>query len=133
MTLQHSASVAVHEAALGISGNLGALFRHRRRSLARPAWLDGAASIVIGVILAVTALLLAIETKGLLIGEAAAPELVGDIRAIVEATPAVDMFNEVRTLHRWPAAEIRIANSLQTMFRFRLAANGSPRKAGELR
>ncbi|MDH3195170.1 MAG: cation diffusion facilitator family transporter [Hyphomicrobiales bacterium] len=65
-------------------------------------WLDGAASIAIGVILAVTALLLAIETKGLLIGEAAAPELVGDIRAIVEATPTVDMLNEVRTLHRGP-------------------------------
>ncbi len=65
-------------------------------------WLDGAASIVIGVILAVTALLLAIETKGLLIGEAAAPELTGDIRAIVEATPTVDRLNEVRTLHRGP-------------------------------
>jgi len=65
-------------------------------------WLDGAASIVIGVILAVTALLLAIETKGLLIGEAAAPELIGDIRAIVEATPTIDRLNEVRTLHRGP-------------------------------
>ncbi len=65
-------------------------------------WLDGAASIVIGAILAVTALLLAIETKGLLIGEAAAPELTGDIRAIIEATPTVDKLNEVRTLHRGP-------------------------------
>ena len=65
-------------------------------------WLDGAASIVIGVILAITALLLAIETKGLLIGEAAAPELIGDIRAIVEATATVDTLNEVRTLHRGP-------------------------------
>jgi cation diffusion facilitator family transporter len=65
-------------------------------------WLDGAASVLIGVILAVTALLLAIETKGLLIGEAAAPELTGDIRAIVEATPTIDSLNEVRTLHRGP-------------------------------
>ena len=65
-------------------------------------WLDGAASIVIGVILAVTAFLLAIETKGLLIGEAAAPELIGDIRAIVEATATIDTLNEVRTLHRGP-------------------------------
>ncbi len=65
-------------------------------------WLDGAASILIGLILAVTAMVLAIETKGLLIGEAAASELVGDIKAIVEATPVVDMLNEIRSLHRGP-------------------------------
>lgn len=65
-------------------------------------WLDGVASIVIGLILAVTAVVLAIETKGLLIGEAAAPELVSDIKAIVEATPTVDMLNEIRSLHRGP-------------------------------
>ena len=66
------------------------------------AWLDGAASIVIGLILAVTAVVLAIETKGLLIGEAAATELVADIKAIVEATPTVDVLNEIRSLHRGP-------------------------------
>jgi cation diffusion facilitator family transporter len=65
-------------------------------------WLDGAASIMIGVVLALTAVVLAIETKGLLIGEAAATELVGDIKAIVEATPTVDMLNEIRSLHRGP-------------------------------
>ena len=37
---------------------------------------DGAASVVIGLILGVTALLLAFESKALLIGEAADPELV---------------------------------------------------------
>lgn len=65
-------------------------------------WLDGAASVLIGVILAFTAIVLAIETKGLLIGEAAATELVGDIKAIVEATPTVDVLNEIRSLHRGP-------------------------------
>jgi len=65
-------------------------------------WLDGAASILIGVILAITAIVLAIETKGLLIGEAAATELTGDIKAIVEATPTVDVLNEIRSLHRGP-------------------------------
>lgn len=65
-------------------------------------WMDGAASILIGAVLALTAVLLAIETKGLLIGEAAATELVGDIKAIVEATPTVDMLNEIRSLHRGP-------------------------------
>lgn len=65
-------------------------------------WADGAASIVIGLILAGTAVALAIETKSLLIGEAAAPELVADVRAIVEATPTIAALNEVRTLHRGP-------------------------------
>ena len=39
-------------------------------------FFDGAASVVIGLILGVTALVLAIESKALLIGEAADPELV---------------------------------------------------------
>ena len=65
-------------------------------------WLDGAASIVIGIILAGTAALLAYETKGLLIGEAASPEIVKSIEAIVEANPTVTQVNEIRTLHRGP-------------------------------
>lgn len=65
-------------------------------------WADGAASIVIGVILALTAIFLAIETKGLLIGEAAAPEVVDTIRKIVLATPTISGMNELRTLHRGP-------------------------------
>lgn len=64
--------------------------------------LDGVASVAIGVILAVTAAMLAYETKGLLIGEAAAPETIAAIRNIIEATPTVDSVNEVRTLHRGP-------------------------------
>jgi len=44
--------------------------------LTHDPFYDGAASVVIGLILGVTALLLAHESKGLLIGEAADPELV---------------------------------------------------------
>ncbi|PLW77658.1 cation diffusion facilitator family transporter [Cohaesibacter celericrescens] len=65
-------------------------------------WMDGAASIVIGVILAGTAFLLAYETKGLLIGEAASTELEAEITNIVSAHPAVTTVNELRTLHRGP-------------------------------
>jgi cation diffusion facilitator family transporter len=64
--------------------------------------LDGAASIVIGIILAITAGLLAYETKSLLIGEAAAPETVSIIRNIANANPVIDCVNEIRTLHRGP-------------------------------
>ena len=45
-------------------------------------FFDGAASVVIGVILAFTAALLAFESKGLLIGEAADPELVAGLREL---------------------------------------------------
>ena len=64
--------------------------------------LDGVASIVIGIILAGTALLLALETKGLLIGEAAAPEIVADIRTIISDQKSIVALNEIRTLHRGP-------------------------------
>jgi len=65
-------------------------------------WLDGAASIAIGLVLAATAALLAYETKGLLIGEGASPEIVNSIKSIVAAAPAVHSLNEIRTLHRGP-------------------------------
>lgn len=42
---------------------------------------DGAASVLIGVVLAVTAAWLAYKTKGLLIGESARAEVVADIRS----------------------------------------------------
>lgn len=74
-------------------------------------WLDGAASIGIGIILALTAIVLAIETKGLLIGEAAAPELENGVRSIVAATPTVHRMNELRTMHMGPN-DILLALSL---------------------
>ena len=74
-------------------------------------WLDGAASIVIGIILAGTAMLLAYETMGLLIGEAADPEVVATIEALVADLPSVTHLNEIRTLHRGPD-DILLALSL---------------------
>ena len=82
-------------------------------------WLDGAASIVIGVILAMTAVVLAIECKGLLLGEAAAPEVVADVRAHVARFEAVERINELRTMHMGPS-DIILAMSLD--FRDELTA-----------
>ena len=65
-------------------------------------WLDGAASIGIGLILAGTAVLLAIECKSLLIGEAAAPEVLEDVRQRVMRRGAVDRINEMRSMHMGP-------------------------------
>lgn len=63
---------------------------------------DGIASMVIGVILALAAVLLAYETKGLLIGEAADPELVSELRSLVKNHKAVFRINELLTLHQGP-------------------------------
>ena len=63
---------------------------------------DGIASIVIGLILAFTAIWLARETKSLLIGEAADPELVADVRRRAAEISEVDNVNEVLTLHMGP-------------------------------
>ncbi len=64
--------------------------------------LDGYASIAIGVILAVVAVLLAIESKGLLIGEAADPDTVEEIRLIVQEDVRILQINEVLTMHLGP-------------------------------
>jgi divalent metal cation (Fe/Co/Zn/Cd) transporter len=63
---------------------------------------DGAASIVIGGILGITAFVLAYESKALLIGEAADPELVGELRRLVESRRGVTAVGEILTVHNAP-------------------------------
>jgi cation diffusion facilitator family transporter len=64
--------------------------------------LDGAASIGIGLVLAMTALVLARETKGLLIGEATHPSVQASILSMAQADPAIDQANGVLTVHLAP-------------------------------
>ena len=66
-----------------------------------PRW-DGAASIVIGALLGFTAWVLAVESKQLLIGESADPELVQDLKAMIEAQGGVVGVGDVLTLHNAP-------------------------------
>jgi len=63
---------------------------------------DALASIGIGLILAATAAVLAYESKGLLLGEAASAALVQDVRRIVERHGDVRGVNELRTMHMGP-------------------------------
>jgi divalent metal cation (Fe/Co/Zn/Cd) transporter len=63
---------------------------------------DGLGSILIGVVLGIVALLLARESKGLLIGERARPELSAAITAIARSEPGVCKVNEVLTIHLAP-------------------------------
>ncbi len=71
------------------------------RVLDRPV-LDGAASIAIGVLLALIAIVLARETKGLLIGEPARSELVSSICAMASAQPGIERSNGLFTVHIGP-------------------------------
>ncbi len=66
------------------------------------AWLDGAASILIGAVLAVTAAFLAYESKGLLIGEGASRAVTAGVRKIVKAEPGIARMNEMLTMHLGP-------------------------------
>jgi len=65
-------------------------------------FFDGAASVVIGVILGFTAALLAYESKGLLIGEAADPDLVRSLRSLANEIPGVVGVGYVLTVHSSP-------------------------------
>jgi cation diffusion facilitator family transporter len=63
---------------------------------------DGAASIVIGLILGFTAFVLAYESKALLIGEAADPELVEALRQLVAQKPGITAVGDILTVHSSP-------------------------------
>ncbi len=79
---------------------------------------DGTASIIIGLILGGTAIWLAYETKGLLIGEAADPVTVAQIKELANAQPGIHQVNNVLTLHMGP--EYVLAN-LSIEFKDKLA------------
>jgi cation diffusion facilitator family transporter len=64
--------------------------------------LDGVASLVIGLLLAFAAVVLFIETKGLLIGEAVAPAVRAGINDILQSHAKILAVNEVMTMHMGP-------------------------------
>jgi divalent metal cation (Fe/Co/Zn/Cd) transporter len=70
--------------------------------LTHDPFFDGAASVVIGIILGFTAALLAYESKGLLIGEAADPELVESLRTLAGEIQGVVGVGNVLTVHSSP-------------------------------
>jgi len=67
---------------------------------------DAVASIAIGVVLALVATFMSIETKSLLIGEAASPEMVEGVRKLIEAEAAqscaIRRVHAIRTMHLGP-------------------------------
>ncbi|MFY9826785.1 MAG: cation diffusion facilitator family transporter [Thermoanaerobaculia bacterium] len=65
-------------------------------------YADGIASVVIGLLLAGVALFLVYQSKRLLLGESADPEVVEDIRALARAIPAVVKVQPPLTMHLGP-------------------------------
>ncbi|HKV10467.1 MAG TPA: cation diffusion facilitator family transporter, partial [Thermoanaerobaculia bacterium] len=76
----------------------GVYFGHRFEN---PA-LDGIASIVIGAILAAVAVFLVVESKGLLLGESADPQVVQSICTLAEAVPGIEKVKNPLTMHFGP-------------------------------
>lgn len=71
------------------------------RTLDMPV-LDGAASVCIGLILCLTAAVLLYESKGLLIGEGADPQVMQAVRRLVADDPAIKQVVRGLTLHMGP-------------------------------
>jgi len=86
-------------ALLGIlAAFVGVYVGHRYRA----PWADGVASLTIGMLLASVAVVLAYESKELLVGEGADPELVARIRRLVLEDPAVREVSRILTMHLGP-------------------------------
>jgi cation diffusion facilitator family transporter len=66
--------------------------------------IDGVASVAIGLVLALVAVLLAREAKGLLIGESADPALIEKLWHAIEGRPQITAVNHIRTIHTAPDA-----------------------------
>ncbi|MDJ0943896.1 MAG: cation diffusion facilitator family transporter [Kiloniellales bacterium] len=64
--------------------------------------LDGVGSVVIGCILAATAIFLIWETKPLLIGEAADPQVEASVRQVIARQSGIQRTNEVLSMHLGP-------------------------------
>lgn len=82
-------------------------------------WIDGVASILIGLILCAVAGMIIHETRGLLLGEAADPEVVESIQRIVEQDVAITGARRPLTLHFAPD---QILLNLELQFRPELKA-----------
>jgi cation diffusion facilitator family transporter len=72
-----------------------------RQLTGSPVW-DGGASIAIGALLVVVAVKLGMDSKDLLIGRAASPEIERLIREEIESRPGVDALLELLTMHVGP-------------------------------
>ncbi|MGH8773148.1 MAG: cation diffusion facilitator family transporter, partial [Burkholderiales bacterium] len=91
--------------------------------------IDGVASVLIGIILAAVALFLVYECKGLIVGEAAEPEIVAGVSALVREDTAVESFEPPLTMHLGPD---EILLNLSLSFKPELTASQLPQAIDRL-
>jgi cation diffusion facilitator family transporter len=77
---------------------LGIFFGHMLKN----PYLDGAASVIIGLLLMSVAFILAFETKSLLLGEGVDAKTLADIRRRVESDAAVEKASGILTMYMGP-------------------------------
>ncbi|HEY6198922.1 MAG TPA: cation diffusion facilitator family transporter [Candidatus Binatia bacterium] len=65
-------------------------------------YFDAGASITIGLILATVAVFLAYESKGLLVGESADPDMLRQLRRLAESEPGILKVNRAMTMYFGP-------------------------------
>jgi cation diffusion facilitator family transporter len=65
--------------------------------------IDGVASLLIGATLSIVAVYLAFESRGLLIGEGADPEVIDLVRRVAGEDAGVERVERIRTMHLGPA------------------------------
>ena len=96
------AFIVLLENGAAMAGIIAAALGLLLAQLTHDPFYDGAASVLIGIILGFTAALLAYESKALLIGEAADPEIVAALHRLVESREEVSSVGEVLTVHGAP-------------------------------
>jgi divalent metal cation (Fe/Co/Zn/Cd) transporter len=95
-------------------------------------WIDGACSVLIGVLLCAVAVVMVYESMGLLVGEGMDKPALAELETIIRADPLVDRVDRLVTLYLGPddvmltidlrlAAEARIADVRRTMARLKSA------------
>jgi len=70
---------------------------------------DGVSTLCIGLLLVTVAMLLAVETKSLIIGESAVPEQLAAIETALLAAPGVERVIHLRTMHLGPDELLLVA------------------------
>ena len=96
------AFIVLLENGTAMAGIIAAAIGLALSQLTGDPFYDGAASVVIGLILGITSCLLAYESKALLIGEAADPELVSALHDMVVGRKGVTAVGQVLTVHSAP-------------------------------
>lgn len=74
--------------------------------------LDGVASVLIGILLAVVAITMLVESRNLLLGESASSDMVKRVHDLVQQDPDVDALNPPLTMHLSPD-EVLLALDVQ--------------------